>query len=207
MTLPGASRELSFGDPVLNTFAAASLNHLLRPAGWARDKLKAHAGKSFTIDAVPVASTLTIRDDGQLLPAAAGVEPAVTVRITPGVALRLAARDDSAWNAVAVTGDAALAETLGYVFRNLRWDVEEDLSRVIGDIAAHRAVETGKALDRWARATVDHLGRNVADYYTYEQPLVVNRRDVESFNRDVDTLRDDLARFEQRLARLAARRA
>ena len=38
-----------------------------------------------------------------------------------------------------IKGDAMLAQALGEVARAMNWDVEEDLSRVVGDAAAHRA--------------------------------------------------------------------
>ena len=40
-----------------------------------------------------------------------------------------------------VAGDAALAREILYIAQNLKWDVEEDLSRVFGDVAAHRMVD------------------------------------------------------------------
>ncbi len=186
----------------MNTLAAESLNHLLRSASWARDRLALHAGATFKMECAPFAVSLTIREDGAVAPAAADAVPNVTVRVPPPVAFRLAMRDDAAWQAVSVGGDPALAESLGHVFRHLRWDVEEDLSRIFGDIAAHRMARGGQAFDRWARASADHLGRTFAEFWTFEQPLIASRHDVEHFARDVDTLRDDVARLEKRIDRL-----
>jgi ubiquinone biosynthesis protein UbiJ len=38
---------------------------------------------------------------------------------------------------VKIEGDVQLAAELGWLADNLRWDVEEDLSRIIGDVPAH----------------------------------------------------------------------
>lgn len=38
---------------------------------------------------------------------------------------------------VKIEGDVQLAAELGWLADNLRWDVEEDLSRLIGDVPAH----------------------------------------------------------------------
>lgn len=183
----------------------ASLDHLLQSASWAREKLQPHAGKAFAVDCPPVRTAFLIRDDGGVAPPPPDAAPAVTVRLSPGVVMRLAARDATAWNAVAADGDPALAETLGYVFRNLRWDLEEDLSRVVGDVAAHRIANAGRAIEHWLRDSADQLGRNVAEYWTYEQPLLVSAYDVEQFNRAVDTLRDDVARLARRIEQRATR--
>ena len=81
--------------------------------------------------------------DGQLLPAADEAGPDVVVRIPLSAALALAAGDERSRSQIQMSGDPAFAAVLGGVLRELRWDVEEDLSRVVGDIAAHRIVRGG----------------------------------------------------------------
>ena len=146
-----------------------------------------------------MAIRLGIGDTGEAAVAAPETAPDVTIRLTPGVMLRLAARDASAWNDIAVEGDPQLAAALNHIARNIRWDIEEDLSRVFGDIVAHRMVESGRKLDTWGRQGADNLARSFAEYWTEEQPLIASRADVEQFNRDVDTLRDDVARLERKI--------
>ena len=146
-----------------------------------------------------MAIRLGIGDTGEAAVAAPEPAPDVTIRLTPGVMLRLAARDASAWNDIAVEGDPQLAAALNHIARNIRWDIEEDLSRVFGDIVAHRMVESGRKLDTWGRQGADNLARSFAEYWTEEQPLIASRADVEQFNRDVDTLRDDVARLERKI--------
>jgi ubiquinone biosynthesis protein UbiJ len=182
------------------------LNRLLRQNSWAMEKLRPYAAKVVRVDCFPVALLLGISDAGDAMAAAPETTPDVTVRLTPGVMLRLAARDASAWNDIAVEGDPSLAAALNHVARNLRWDVEEDLSRVFGDIAAHRMVETGRKLDHWGRQGADNLARSFTEYWTEEQPLIAGRSDVEQFNRDVDALRDNLARLEKRIEQFTASR-
>lgn len=119
--------------------------------------------------------------------------------------LRLAARDESAWREISITGDTDFASTIHRVARNLRWDVEEDLSRVFGDIAAHRMAETGRAFQRWSGQAAENTARAFAEYWTEEQPLIAGARDLEEFGRAVDQLRDDAARLEKRIEQLASR--
>lgn len=47
---------------------------------------------------------------------------------------------------VKIEGDVQLAAELGWLAENVRWDVEEDLSRVIGDAPAHALAEAGRKL-------------------------------------------------------------
>jgi ubiquinone biosynthesis protein UbiJ len=193
--------EYRFPNPAaaLETAAAGFINHLLRGASWARDELKPFVGRTARIEVVPLALALTVVESGEIMPAAAGAAPAVTLRLTPGLMLWLAARDESAWREIEIAGDTDFASAINRVARNLRWDVEEDLSRVFGDIAAHRMAETGRTLRRWGEQAADNTARSFAEYWTEEQPLIAARHDLDAFGRAVDQLRDDTARLEKRL--------
>jgi len=183
--------------------AAAAVNHLLRSASWARDALRRHAGKSARFELIPFVVALTILERGEVAPAAADAVPAATVKLGPGLMLRIAARDESAWREVDITGDTDLATVIHHVARNLRWDVEEDLARAFGDVVAHRMAESGRTLQRWGKQAADNTGRSFAEYWTEEQPLIAAARDLEEFSRAVDELRDDAARLEKRVEQLA----
>jgi ubiquinone biosynthesis protein UbiJ len=98
-----------------------------------------------------------------------------------------------------------LARDVLFVAQNLRWDVEEDLSRVFGDIIAHRLAGAGAAFLRWQRDSVENLARQATAYWTEEQALIASKQDIEHFGRAVDVLRDDVARFEKRLELLERR--
>jgi ubiquinone biosynthesis protein UbiJ len=185
--------------------AAAAINHVLRTNAWARERLLPFAGKTARFNLFPTACTLTVRNGGEVGPAAAGAAPDVTLSATMPVALRALAGDEAAWNAATVDGDTAFAQEISYLVRHLKWDVEEDLSRVFGDIAAHRIAEGGRALNRWREQTRDNVTQAFAEYWTEERPLIAKRRDVEQFNHDVDALRDDVERLEKRLEMLANR--
>ncbi len=176
-----------------------AINRLLRQNSWALERLRPFAGKVIRVECFPLTLLLGIGETGAAVSAPPDSAPDLTTRLSPGVMLRLAARDTSAWNDIAVDGDPHMATALNHIARNIRWDVEEDLSRVFGDIAAHRMVETGRKLDNWGRQGADNLARSFAEYWTEEQPLIAGRADIAQFNREVDALRDDVARVEKRI--------
>ena len=183
---------------------AHALNHLLRSASWARERLAAHAGKTLLFEAPPLSVSLEILATGEV--AASSADAATTFRLTPALALRIVATGRDAWRDVETSGDLSLARDVLYVAENLHWDAEEDLSRAFGDILAHRVAGAGNAFLRWQRASTDSLLRQSAAYWTEERPLIASRPLLEQFARDIDMLRDDVARFEKRLDLLASRR-
>ena len=192
---------------MFQTAATSPINHLLRSNSWAQERLKPFAGKTARFDCPPFSLVLAVQENGEV---AAGdvsaTAPDVTIRLTPGLMLRVMSRDEAAWAEIRIDGDTAFASAINHVARNLRWDAEEDLSRVVGDIAAHRLVQTGKMIDTWRAQTFDNLSRSFVEYWTEERPLIARKHDVGQFNRDVDTLRDDVARLEKRLEHFSNRR-
>lgn len=187
--------------------ALPAINRLLRTNSWALDKLSPHEGKSALLSCAPFALRVTVTGTGELAPAAREAVPDVTITLTPGLLLRAAARDEAAWRSARVTGDVEFAAAIDYVRCNLVWDYEEDLSRVFGDIAAHRMATAARQLDSWGRTTLLNLGQAAAEYATFERPVLASTHAVSEFNREVDTLRDDAARLEKRIALLARRLA
>lgn len=105
-----------------------------------------------------------------------------------------------------ISGNAELADALGFVLRKLRWDGEEALSRLIGDIAAHRASTVARDVVSWHRQTAQNVVENIAEYFADEQPLLVKRPALEELAGSTATLRDDLARLDKRLRKLEALR-
>jgi ubiquinone biosynthesis protein UbiJ len=184
--------------------AVAGLNHLLAQQPWAAERLRTFAGQSVEFRCPPFPDLrLRILDDGLLDPARGEAASTLVVKLKPGALPFLLARDEAALKEVEIEGSADLASTVQYLFRHLFWDLEEDLSRFFGDILAHRLVSQGKAFAAWQREAATRLAENLVEYWTEEQPLLARPADVEKFCRDVDTLRDDAARLEKRIERLA----
>ena len=100
---------------------------------------------------------------------------------------------------IGIEGNADLAATVQYLFRHLRWDLEEDLSRIFGDALAHRIAEGGRRFADWNREAAGKLAQNLTEYWIEEQPLLARPADVRQFLASVDQLRDDLARLEKRI--------
>jgi len=177
-----------------------ALNHLLGAEASARDKLKPYAGQcvEFRNPPLPVLR-LVILDSGLLAPAAEDAAPNLVVTIGPGALPAFARGEDALMREIGIEGNADLASTVQYLFRHLRWDVEEDLSRIFGDALAHRMVEQGKRFAAWNREAVTKLAQNLTEYWIEEQPLLARPADARQFLAGVDQLRDDLARLEKRI--------
>jgi ubiquinone biosynthesis accessory factor UbiJ len=184
---------------MFEALAVPAINRLLRSNTWALDQLKPHVGKTALLTSAPLEIRLSVSESGEVLAAVPDAGPDVTIEVSPGLLLRMLARDESAWSAARVTGDMEFAGAIDHLRRNLVWDYEEDLSHLLGDIGAHRVASAVRELDRWGRAAVQNLGHAFAEYSIYEQPMLASARAVDQFLSDVDELRDDAARLEKRI--------
>ena len=181
----------------------AFINHLLAEEQWARDKLAPFAAKRVRVTAPALPDlAFAVRPDGMLEPAAEGY-PDLTIGLSSAALPKLLARDETVLQAIAFSGDAELAAALQFLFRHLRWEVEEDLSRVVGDVAAHRIAETGRAFAAWQKDAAERLGQNFAEYLTEEAKLLAPKPDLARFAREVAELVDAVERLEKRLDRVA----
>lgn len=181
----------------------AALNHLLAREAWATDRLRAFAGRRVRLSTPPLpAIDLAIGPSGLLERSSAPEEPHLTVTLKPGALPALLARDGRLTREAEIEGDTDFAAALQFVFHNLRWDVEEDLSRLVGDAAAHRTISAGRAFVDWQRSAAQRLGENVAEYLKEESQTLPRPADVAAFGRDVAATRDAVERLEKRIARL-----
>ena len=182
--------------------SAAALNHLLTQNNWALERLARFAGKTARFDIAPFSFTYTILADGTLRSSDASTSADAQCIIAPSLLPRLALHDEKAHAEIRSEGDAALLAEIFFLSRNLRWDAAEDLSQVTGDIAAERIMQVLQNTHQQLRESALNFSQAAADYWTEERPLLAKPQQVVEFMLQVDTLRDDMARLEQRIKRL-----
>ena len=145
---------------------------------------------------------LVIEAEGYVAAAAADAAPALVVALGPEALAAAARGEEHFLRSVHVTGNARLADEVLALARHLRWDYEEDLSRVFGDVIAHRIGEGVRALSSWRRDATARLAGALADYLSEESELLAHRADLDRLSRATIELRDSLERLEQRIHRL-----
>ena len=107
---------------------------------------------------------------------------------------------------VQIRGDAEIANSYRDLFAAARPDLEEELSRLVGDMPARRLSQIAKSVRSWARRTRRTAGENIAEYLQEEGRDLVTRTELEEFLRGVDSAREAVDRIEARRSRIERRR-
>ncbi|RYF01056.1 MAG: hypothetical protein EOO32_05325 [Comamonadaceae bacterium] len=114
------------------------LNHVLMQEREAMDRLVRQRGRVARVQWRVYSMALQITPAGLFDLAREGSEPDLRLSVTETSPLSLAQsvlRGDKP--AIRIEGDVQLAAEINWLVDHVRWDVEEDLARVIGDAPAH----------------------------------------------------------------------
>jgi ubiquinone biosynthesis accessory factor UbiJ len=134
--------------------------------------------------------------------------PDATLSGSPLSLLRLAGPAPEAalrGGSVHIEGDAEVAQTFSELLKAAQPDLEEELSRVVGDVAARQIGNAARSALGFARRAKDTFMQNIAEYLQEEGRDVPNRTEAEEFLQGVDKVRDDVERLEARLRLLEKR--
>lgn len=100
---------------------------------------------------------------------------------------------------VSLQGDTELGHRFSEILGGLDIDWEEQLSKLIGDVAAHE-------IGRQARAGRSRFGHdrqslfdNLGEYLTEEARLLPHRYEVEAWQHEIEAAREQLDRLEARI--------
>jgi len=157
-TLLGSIRPPDWVVDELQNRLVLFLNHVLMQEPQAQQRLKRQTGKPVKLQWGDVHITLSATPAGLLERPTSAAPPELTVTLTQSSPLAVAhsviAGDKPG---VDIQGDVLLAAEVAWLVDNVRWDVEEDLSRLVGDATAHTLSQFARAASQAVKAFVARL--------------------------------------------------
>jgi ubiquinone biosynthesis protein UbiJ len=126
----------------------------------------------------------------------------ITLARMAGSAGVAALRDGS----LELTGDAHIADDFQQLLDYAKPDIEEELSGVVGDAAAHRLGEIARGVSGWASNARSTMGANIREYLQEESRDAPSRYEVDRHADNVGALRDDVDRLEARINHFESKR-
>jgi ubiquinone biosynthesis protein UbiJ len=208
--------------PVTSAAICHGINHVLAGEPWASAELAKHAGKAIALEmpfgrfAVQITNSGLLEavrhadsteiSDGEATPP---IRTALVLTISSQALSNLLTSSgpirENAFKSVTIAGDADLAQLLGRLAGQLRWEYEEDLSKIIGDAPAHFAVAQGKKIASAGKAAGRDLLENAVEYLSEEKKVLLNQRDFAIHKNQLMELRDSVERLDKRIALLQQR--
>lgn len=140
------------------------LNHVLMQEPQAMERLVRQTGRTALVQWRQFSMALVVTPAGLFNLAAEGARPDLRLDVLDASPLALAQtalRGDKP--AIRIEGDVQLAAEINWLVENLRWDVEEDLARVIGDVPAHTLANLALAAAGAVRQFVGKAKGGAAD--------------------------------------------
>jgi ubiquinone biosynthesis protein UbiJ len=188
---------------IATSAACRAINHVLKAEPWAMAELSHHAGKVILLSLPIGRLCIEIGPDGSLLALTNTDDPSLELEVSAEALSALTGGPgnlrEQAMKSVKITGDADLAQLLGRLAGQIRWEYEEDLARFIGDAPANFAVRQGKKFVSAGRAAATDLLENVVEYVSEERKVLLNKRDFMIRKNELNSMRDAVDRLEKRI--------
>lgn len=182
----------------------AVLNRNIAASATARQLCRQLDGKVLALHVTGTPVHLYLRGAGERMELDTKHEGAATATLSgaPLSLLRLAGAAPDATlrsGSVHIEGNAEVAQVFSELLKHSRPDLEEELSRVIGDVAAHQAGNVARSALAFGRRAADTFAQNVAEFLQEESRDLPTRTEADEFLSGVDRLRDDVDRIEARI--------
>jgi len=150
----------------------------------------------------------TIHEDSIALSGAIESDPDICITGSLLTLARMAGSGDAGAirdGSLELIGDAETAQAFQELLTAAKPDLEESVSTIVGDAAAHGLGRLSRGARRWARDARSTMGANIREYLQEESRDVPSRYEVERFAAQLGDLRDDVERLAARVRRLQER--
>ena len=182
------------------------VNHVLASEPWAMAELSPHVGKSICLNLPMGQMAVEITPQGKIAALDSTDQASLLLEVSAQALSGLLASSgnlrDQAFKAVKISGDADLAQLIGRLVSQVRWEYEEDLANWVGDAPANFAVRQAKTMVKAGQAATKDFLQNVVEYVSEERKILLNKRDFMIRKNELNELRDSVDRIEKRIALL-----
>ena len=176
------------------------LDHLLSQNDWMQTKLIDHKDKVVVIEISGLKLILKIDEKGLLHSLYESEEFDCVIKLTVNDFINQLINKKN--GNISIKGDLELANQVSQVLKKIEWDVEEDLSKYIGDIPATQATKVLKKIVTNSQKNISNISGALLEYWQEENKILTKKRDVEIFNSEVDKIVEDTERLEAKIKKI-----
>ena len=172
-------------------------NHLLSQNDWMQSDLINHKNKIVIIEISGFKTIFKVKEDGQVEMINDSKDYDCKIKLTINDLIGQLVNNKN--GKINIEGDIELANKISQVLRKIEWDLEEDLAKYIGDIPAIQTTKALKKIKNTTKENIKTLTSSLIEYWQEENKILAKTRDVEMFNKKIDTIVEDTERVEARI--------
>ena len=172
-------------------------NHLLSQNDWMQSDLINHKNKIVIIEISGFKTIFKVKGDGQVEMINDSKDYNCKIKLTVNDLIGQLVNNKN--GKISIEGDIELANKISQVLRKIEWDLEEDLAKYIGDIPAIQTTKALKKIKNTTKENIKTLTSSLIEYWQEENKILAKTRDVEMFNKKIDTIVEDTERVEARI--------
>ena len=173
------------------------LNHLLSQNDWMQTRLVNHKNKVVVIEISGLKIILKIDENGLLHSLNDSEEFDCIIKLTINDFINQLINKNK--GNISIKGDLELANQVSQVLKKIEWDVEEDLSKYIGDKPAIQVTKVLKKIVTNSQKNIGNITGALLEYWQEENKILTNKINVEIFNSEVDKIVEDTERLEAKI--------
>lgn len=178
-------------------FRNSIIDHVLNQNDWMREKLSKYENKVIALIIGPFAFDFIVCSDGNLKTIKNPSNSDTKIQMSIDAFIKTFITKEK--KGINISGDINLARDFADILSAIEWDIEDDLSRIFGDIVAHEISQAGKSFMQQNKRNVLEISGALVEFWQEENKILSKKNDVHEFIKNVDHLNEDVDRFEARL--------
>lgn len=176
------------------------INHLIQQNPEHQQDLSRLSGKTLSLNLAGFGLTGHINHDGFLETAD---QPADTLITFHQSAIRkILTGQEPGVGDISLEGDLMLGMTVLPILGSLRYYASDDLARIFGDSLADSISERAANIGQTVKKIGQSIAEQISDFSREPESPVIDAATLSAWMEEVDKLRDDVARLNERLDRL-----
>jgi len=173
------------------------IDHLLSQNDWMQTSLIDHQHKVIAIEISSLKIIFKVNENGLLQSIDESENFDCIIKLTVNDFINQLVNNKN--GNISIEGDLELANKVSQVLKKIEWDVEEDLSKYIGDIPAIHSTKIIKKVITSGKKNMVNIAGAFLEYWQEESQILTKKNDVENFNSEVDKIVEDTERLEAKM--------
>ena len=173
------------------------IDHLLSQNDWMQTSLIDHQHKVIAIEISSLKIIFKVNENGLLQSIDESENFDCIIKLTVNDFINQLVNNKN--GNISIEGDLELANKVSQVLKKIEWDVEEDLSKYIGDIPAIHSTKIIKKVITSGKKNIVNIAGAFLEYWQEESQILTKKNDVENFNSEVDKIVEDTERLEAKM--------